>query len=195
VRGADQLHAALGDRARGRRFGFGADLVDHDHLRHVVFDRFDHNVVLLRRYRDGHAPRVSDAGVRHVAVAGDFVRSVDDHDAFAIFAQHARALAQHRRLADARTAEQTDRFAAADHVEDDVDRAVDRAPDAARQADDRTGAIADRADAVQRLLDPGPVVAAERREVRDDRVEIVVRHRVVGQEDEVVFEARFGPAT
>ena len=48
VRGADQLHAALGDRARGQRFGLGADLVDHDDLRHVVLDRLDHHVVLQR---------------------------------------------------------------------------------------------------------------------------------------------------
>ena len=42
---------------------------------------------------------------------------------------------------------------------------------------------------------PGPVVSAERREMRDHRRHVFVRHRVVGEEDEVVFEARFRPAT
>ena len=77
--------------------------------------------------------------------------------------------------------EQADRLAAADHVEDDVDRAVHRAADAARQADDPAGAIADRADAVQRLLDAGPVVGAERREPRSDVRDIFRRHRGFAQ--------------
>ena len=47
---------------------------------------------------------------------------------------------------------------------------------------------------MQRLFDARPIVAAERREVRDDRRHVFVRHRVVGEEDEVVFEARFRPA-
>ena len=195
MRRADQLHAAFGDRARGHRFGFGADLVDDDHLRHMVLDRFDHHVVLLRGDRYRHAPGVTDAGMRHVAVAGDFVGRIDDHDAFAIFAQDARALAQHRRFAHARTAEQADRLSAAYHVEDDVDRAVHRAPDAAGEADDVPRAIANRADAVQRLLDSRAIVSAERREMRHDRSHVFVRHRVVGEEDEVVFESCFRPAT
>src|ERR1700676_2751699 len=101
--------------------------------------------------------------MRHVAVAGNLVGRVDDDDAFAIFGEHTRALAQHRRLADAGTAQQTNRFPAANHVEHDVDRAVHGAPDAAREAYDAPRAVADRADAVQRLFDAGAVVTAERR--------------------------------
>ena len=175
VRRADQRHAALGDRARGGRFGLGADLVDDDDLGHVVFDRFDHHGVLQRRIGDLHAPREADAGMRNVAVAGDFVRGVDDDDALAIFGKHARALAQHRRLADARAAEQTDRLPAAQHVEQDVDRAVNRAPDAARKTDDLAGAVANRADAVQRLLDAGAIIGAERRDARADVRDVFVR--------------------
>ncbi len=103
VRGADQRHAAFGDRAGCFGFRCRADLVDDDDLRHVVLDRLDHHGVLQRGISDLHAPCETDAGMRDVAVAGDFVRGVDDDDAFALFREHARALAQHRRLADART--------------------------------------------------------------------------------------------
>ena len=67
VRGADELHAALGDRASGHRFLFRADLVDDDDLRHVILDGFDHHVVLLGDARDLHAACVPDAGVRDIA--------------------------------------------------------------------------------------------------------------------------------
>ena len=192
VRRADQLHAALGDRARREGFGFGADLVDDDHLRHVVLDCLDHHVMLQMGIGDRHPARVADSGMRNVAVTGDFVGRVDDHDALALFGEHTRAFAQHRRLADARTSEQADRFPAADHVEDDVDRAVDRTADAARQPNDAAGAIANRADAMQRLLDARAVVAAERRESRGDVRDVFSRDRRVSEKDEVVIEPRLG---
>ncbi len=117
MRRADQRDAAFGDRARRRRFGFGADLVDDDHFGHVVFDRFDHHRMLERRIRDLHAAREADARVRNVGIAGNFIGRIDDHDAFAIFGENARALAQHRRLPDARPSEQADRLTASQHVE------------------------------------------------------------------------------
>ena len=88
--------------------------------------------------------------------------------------------------------EQADRLAAAQHVEQNVDRSVDRAPDAAREADDLSGAIANRADAMQRLLDAGAIVRAERRDARADVRDVFVRHRRIGKIREVVFESRLG---
>ena len=192
MRGADQLDAAFRDRPRRRRFFFAADLVDDNDLWHVILDRFDHDAVLRASVRHLHATRATDARMRHVAVARDLVRGVDDDDAFAIFAEHARAFAQHRRLADARRSEETDRFAAADGVEDEVDRAVDRASRAACETDDGAAAIANRRDAVERLLDARTIVAAERADARDDVREFFVRRFVIAQNDEVVLEARFG---
>jgi hypothetical protein len=53
-----------------------------------------------------HAARVADAGMRNVAVAADLVRRVDDHHpALQVVGEHARRLAQQRRLADARAAD------------------------------------------------------------------------------------------
>ena len=161
VRGADELHAAFRDGTRGQSLGFGPDLVDDDDFGHVIFHGLDHDRVLVRGIGDLHAPGMSDTGMRDVAVARDLVGRVDDHDALAVFGEHARALAQHRRLAHARRPEQTDRLTAAHDVEDDVDRAVDRAPHATGQADDLTRAIANRRDAMQRLLDAGAIARAE----------------------------------
>src|SRR5919197_207417 len=67
-------------------------------------------------------PRSADAGMRDVAVASDLVRRVDDNDALPeLVREHARDLAQHRRLADARTTEEQDASSRFDDVADDVD--------------------------------------------------------------------------
>jgi hypothetical protein len=140
MRRADQRHAAFGNRAGGGRpRHFRPDLVDDDHFGHVIFDGLDHHRVLQRRVGDLHAPSHADARMRDVAVAGDFVRCIDDHDALALFGKNARALAQHRRLTDAGLAEQTNRRPAAQHVEQNVDRSVHRAADAAGEPDDLAG--------------------------------------------------------
>ena len=130
--------------------------------------------------------------MRDVAVAGNFVRRVDDHDALALFRQHARALAEHRGLADAGTPEQAHRLAAAQDVEQDVDRAVNRASDAARQTDDLAGAIANRADAVERLLDAGAIVGAEGRDARANVRDIFVANRRLGEINKIVLETGLG---
>ena len=162
MRGGDELHAALRDGARRSRLELDADLVDDDALRHVVLHRLDHHRMLQRRRAHLHATRAPDAWMRYVAVSGDLVRGVDDDDALAhLVAEHARTLAQHRGLADARRAEQQDGLAADHDVLDDVDGSGDGAAHAARETDDLTLAIADGADAVQRPLDAGAVVVSE----------------------------------
>ena len=83
VRRADELDAALGDGAGGLRLELRADLVDDDDLGHVVLDRLDHHLVLERRRPDLHPAGLADGRMRDVAVAGDLVRRVDDHDPLA----------------------------------------------------------------------------------------------------------------
>ncbi len=73
MRRCDELHASLGDRAGRCCFELRTDLVDDDHLRHVVFDGLDHHRVLEERRPHLHAPGAPDSGVRDVAVAADFV--------------------------------------------------------------------------------------------------------------------------
>ncbi len=126
VRGADELHAALGDGAGGDGLQLRADLVDDDDLGHVVLDGLDHDRVLTVGRLDLHAPGAADAGVRDVAVAGDLVAGVDDDDALVeVVGQHAGSLAQHRRLADAGPSHDQDRLAGFDEVIDDLDGAED----------------------------------------------------------------------
>src|SRR5438477_11769570 len=81
--------------------------------------------MLQRRSANLHPPRAADPGMRDVTITADLVRGVDDdHPLLHLIGQHAGALAQHRRPADARATQQQDALSADDHVLDDVDRAV-----------------------------------------------------------------------
>ena len=174
----------------------GPDLVDDDDLGHVVLDRLDHHLVLERRRADLHPARLADGRVRDVAVAGDLVAGVDDDDALAqVVGQHAGRLAQHRGLADARAAHDQDRLPGLDEVVDDLDGAVDRPADPAGQPDDLAVAVADRADPVERPLDAGPVVVAERPDVLDDEGDVRLGDLAIEQGHLRIREARLGPAT
>ena len=196
MRRADELDAALGDRACGRGLELRADLVDDDDLGHVVLDRLDHHLVLHRRRADLHPAGLADGRMRDVAVAGDLVRRVDDDDALAdVVGEHPRGLAQHRGLADARPAHDEDRLPGLDEVRDDLDRPVHGTTDAAGQADDLAVAVADRADAVERALDAGAVVVAERADVVDDEGDVGLDDLALEQADLGIREAALGPST
>jgi hypothetical protein len=194
VRRADELDAALGDRARGLCLELRPDLVDDDDLGHVVLDRLDHHLVLQRRRPDLHPARLADGRVRDVAVAGDLVRGVDDDHALAeVVGQDARRLAEHGGLADARPAHDEDRLPALDEVADDLDRPEHRPADAQRQPDDLAIPVPDRRDAVERPLDARAVVVAERPDVVDDVLDVALGDLPVEEHDLAVRVAGLGP--
>ncbi len=128
----------------------------------MVLDGLDHHAVLLLGARDLHPPRAADPGVRHVAVAADLVRGVDDHDAAErLVGEEARELADGRRLADAGAAEEQDRAAGERQVGGHRGRAAHGAADAAGEPDNGAAAVADRRDPVQRRVDARAIVAAK----------------------------------
>src|SRR5690606_22851989 len=146
--------------------------------------------VLQLRRGDLHASGTANRWVRDIPVTTDLIARVDDYDALPpVVGQHPRHLAQDRRLADTRTPEQQDALAGLDQVLNDRQRAEDCAPDAAGQADDLPGAIANRRDAMQRALDPGAVVASEAPDALGDVGDILARHLTVGQGDLTLPEA------
>ena len=194
VRGGDQLDAALGDRAGGQGLQLGADFVDHDHLGHVVFDGFNHDGVLPLGGFDLHAAGAPDAGVGDIAVAGDFVGGIDDHDALALLGQHAGGLAQEGRLAHAGAAQQEDARAGGDQVLDQRDRAGDGAADAHGEADDFALSVAQAGDAVQGARDAGAVVVAELAQVAHDLFQLGGGDLGVGQFEFALAVARARPA-
>ena len=99
---ADQLNATFGNGPGGHGFEFGADFVDDDHLRHVIFDGFDHDGVLRGGSRNLHSAGASDGRVRNVSVAGNFVAGIDNDDALAEFVgEHAGAFPKQGRFAHA----------------------------------------------------------------------------------------------
>ena len=144
---------------------------------------------------DLHPAGLADRRVRDVAVAGDLVGRVDDDDPLAeVVGEDAGRLAEHRRLADAGPAHDQDRLPGLDEVVDDLDRAVDGPPDPAGQPDDLAVPVADRADPVERPLDPGPVVVAERPDVVDDVGDVGLADLAIEQRHLAVREARLRPA-
>ena len=195
VRRPDQLHPALGDRARRLGLKFRPDLVDHDHLRHVILDRLDHHRVLQRRLGHLHPPRPPDRRMRDVAIPRDLVARIDHHDPLAErVGQHARRLAQQRRLAHPRPPEDEDALARFHQILDDRDRPEDRAPDPAGQPDDHPRPVADGRDAVQRPLDPGAIILAEVPDPLRDVFELGARHILFAEHEFAPIEARLGLA-
>ena len=91
-----------------------------DDLRHVVLHRLDHHRVLHAGRAHLHAAGAADGRMGDVAVAGDLVGGVDDHDPLVhVVGEDAGDLAQHRRLADAGPAQQEDALARPNDVLDD----------------------------------------------------------------------------
>jgi len=195
VGGTDELHAPLGDGARGGGLELGPDLVDDDDFGHVVLDGLDHDRVLIRGGRNLHAAGAADGGMGDIAVAADFVRGVDDDDALVgVIGEDAGDFAQHGGLANAGAAEQEHTLAAENEVFDDADGAVDGAPNAAGDTDDLAPPVADAGDAVEGALDAGAVIEAEFADVVDDVEEVVLGDFLVGEDDFAAGVASLGQA-
>src|SRR5216683_2877379 len=94
----------------------------------------------------------------------------------------ARALAQHRGLADAGPPQQQDALAADHDVADDLAGAGHGSPDAHREAGDAARPVANRGHAVEGALDAGAVVVAELADVVGDVFEVRCRNRAVREQ-------------
>ena len=156
------------------------DLVDDHHLGHVVLDGLDHDGMLQRRRRHLHPPRAPHGRVGDVAVTADLVRGIDDDHPLGL-GEDARHLAQHGRLADTGPSQEQHAVSRLDHVADDVDRAVDGAPHATRQADDAATPVVDGRDAVERALDASAIVIAEIADARHHVIDGILADLVIRQ--------------
>jgi hypothetical protein len=164
---ANQLHTTFSNRSRCAGLRFGADLVDHHHFGHMIFDGLDHHCVLGMDIWYLHAAGAPNARVRHIAVAGDLVRGVYDYNPLARFiGQNARGFAQQGCFADAGAPKQQDAFAVHDQVVNDCQGALNRPANPTCQADNIALPVADRRDAVQGAGNAGPVIVAEIAEAR-----------------------------
>jgi hypothetical protein len=162
----------------------------------MVLHRLDHHLVLLGRTRDLHPPRPTDSGVRHIAVARDFVRRVYDHHPFAdLVRKHTRYLAQHRRLADARSSQQEHTLAGAHKVIDYPDAPEDCSSHTTGNAHRTPAAISDDRNPVKSSFDPGPIVVAELADALNDPFQVGIGHFLLAQSERFVREARFWHAT
>jgi hypothetical protein len=191
VRRADQLYAALGDRAGGGSLGFAPDLIDDDHFRVMVLHGLDHHLVLEHGLAHLHAPRLAHRRMRHVAVAADFIGCVHDHHTLG-FGDDARRFAQQGGLAHARPAEDEHRFARFDNVLNDIDGAIDGAANAQGQTDDGRTPVADGRDPVQRPLDAGAIICIELTRAFVDIIDLGARHFSFAQTDLMIYKTRGG---
>ncbi len=132
--------------------------------------------------------------MRDVAVAADFIGRVD-HDDPALLAQDAGSLAQQRRLAHARPAQQQNALARLNDVFDDVDDTVDGPADPTGEADDLSLPVANRGDAMQRAFNARAVVARELADARDYIIQVVLADFPIAQHKLMVDETRLGHPT
>ena len=80
-----KLHTTFGDGACRGSFQFGADFIDNDNLRHMVFYRLDHYRVLFYCARHLHTASTSNAGMRNIPIACDFVGGIHHYHTFISF--------------------------------------------------------------------------------------------------------------
>jgi len=107
VRGTDQLHAAFSNCAGCERFKLTPDLIDHNHLRVVVLDCFNHDLVLQGGLWHLHTPRLPHGWMGNVSISADLIRSIHDHHAV-LLRQSSGSFAQHGGLAHPRLSKDQD---------------------------------------------------------------------------------------
>jgi hypothetical protein len=148
----------------------------------VVFDRFDHHTVLVGRRWHLHAPSSSDGRVRNIAVAGDLIGCVDNHNALVqLIGKHSGRFPQESGLAHTGTTEEQHTLAGLNQITHDGDRAEHSATNSAGEADNLPRTIADSGDAVKRSLDASPIVPAKYSNAFGDEGEIFTIHFSIGQ--------------
>ena len=74
----DELNATFGDCSRGKRFGLGSDLVDHNDLGHVILHRLYHHRMLKLGPWNLHSTAGSNSGVRNVAITRNLIALAHD---------------------------------------------------------------------------------------------------------------------
>ena len=97
----DELYTAFGDGAGGERFEFTPDLVDDDHFGVVILHGFDHHLMLKHWLTDLHAACLAHSGMRHIAIAADLIRCINDDHAL-VLSKDTSGFTQKRSLAHTR---------------------------------------------------------------------------------------------
>src|SRR5690242_1422030 len=158
----------------------------------MVFDRFDHYIVLQVGTGDLHAAGVADSGMRNIAISGDFVAGINDNNPFVqIVSQYPGGLAQQGGFTNTGFTNQQDTLAAFHQILNYTDSAIDRPADPAGQANRFPGSVTDDRDTVQSAFDPGPVIASKSANILNDMLDVGVRDFALAENDLAVAEAGF----
>jgi hypothetical protein len=120
--------------------------------------------------------------VGHIAIARDLVRGVYNHHPFAdLVCKHARNLAQHRRLANARPSQQKHALTGANQIVDDPNAPKDCSSHTTGNAHRTPAAISYDRYPVKGSFNPGPIVVAELTDALNDQLQVGVGHFLLTQ--------------
>jgi hypothetical protein len=159
----------------------------------MVLDGFDHDGVLQRRSWNLHSPGTADRRMRDVAITGNLIAGVDNHDALLkIVRQDASDFSQHRRLSDSRSTKQQDALSGLYEIADDPNCPVDSAPNTAGQSNNVAAPIADSRDAMKRPLNTCTIIISEAANSIGDKREVVASYFTLRQESSGVLETSLG---
>jgi hypothetical protein len=135
----------------------------------MVFNRFNHRLMLVRGLGDLHPPRPADGRVGNVAIAADFVACIyDDHPL--LLGENTSHLAQHGRLAHTGTAKQEDAVTLGHNILNHVNGAINGTADAQRQANHLPTPVPNTGDTVERAGNTGSVVVVKVANAADDHL-------------------------
>lgn len=76
---ANQHHSPFSNGTTGKRFSFCADLINDDHLRHMVLYCLNHHFMLQRWLRYLHSTCTSNSRVRNISISSNFIARINYH--------------------------------------------------------------------------------------------------------------------
>ncbi len=140
---ANQLDTTLSNRTRSHRFKLPTDLIDHNHLGVMIFNCFNHHLVLERRLGYLHSPGSANRRMRHITISANFVAGIhNDHPRR--ISQDARRFSQDCSFTNARSPQDQNAGTRFDQILNNITGAINCTPNAEGQTDHITMAISDR---------------------------------------------------
>lgn len=174
---AHKLDTTLGNGAGCLGFKLRANLINDNHLGHVVFHRLNHDSVLHGRGCDLHPAGVTDGGVGDVAITGNLVGGIDNNNTLLkIVGENTCYLTKHGRLTHSWTPQKQNALPCPDQVFNNPDCAEDSPSHTAGEPDNLPFAVADSRNAVKGAGDTRPVIPAEAPHVGGDVLNVLLTH-------------------
>jgi hypothetical protein len=159
----------------------------------MIFDRLNHYGVLKIRPGHLHPAACSDARMRNVSVATDFIRRINnDHALDELRREHARAFSQERGFSYTGPAQQEQALSRLDDVAKHVDCTEHGPAHTTGQSDHHIASIANSRYPVQRAFDSGSVILGKGPNAVDYIIQIFSSNRGIAEVERTARKAGFG---